>query len=177
MPETKTRLKLRLKNLAMLPSYFDYIFVHLRQRARLIPKWSPKFLSNLSPIPTQKAWPDLQLCSTMKLTWISGDGLSTWLWWNYFGALVLHWVSENAAHSGWLAGVWWRWTCRWIAMEQSTLTQRSLLLFGPLLTLRPKVRNFLPKLYRYCCCIACLSSCHRSASDANCWTIRALKHF
>ena len=30
MPEKKTKDKLGLKNLAMFPSYFDYIFVHLR---------------------------------------------------------------------------------------------------------------------------------------------------
>ena len=44
MPEKKkTKVKLDLKNLAMLPSYFDYIFVHLRQKARLRPELSPKF--------------------------------------------------------------------------------------------------------------------------------------
>ena len=41
MPEKER--KLGLKNLAMLPSYFD-IFVHLRQKARLRPELSPKFL-------------------------------------------------------------------------------------------------------------------------------------
>ena len=51
-----------MKNLAMLPSYFDYIFVHLKQKARLRPELSPKFLSTLSPNPTRKARPDLQLC-------------------------------------------------------------------------------------------------------------------
>ena len=29
MPEKKNKVKLGLKNLAMLLSYFDYIFVHL----------------------------------------------------------------------------------------------------------------------------------------------------
>ena len=29
------KIKLGLKNLAMLPNYFDYIFVHLRQKVRL----------------------------------------------------------------------------------------------------------------------------------------------
>ena len=32
-----------MKNLALLPSYFNYIFVHLRQKARLRPELSPKF--------------------------------------------------------------------------------------------------------------------------------------
>ena len=42
MPEKKR--KLGLKNLAMLPIYFYNIFVHLRQKARLRPELSPKFL-------------------------------------------------------------------------------------------------------------------------------------
>ena len=52
---------LGLQNLAMLPSYFNYIFVYLRQKVRLRPKLSPKSLSTLGPNPTQKARPDLQL--------------------------------------------------------------------------------------------------------------------
>ena len=53
MPEKKTEVKLRLKNLAMLPSYFDYIFVYLRQKARLRPELSAKFQSTLSPNPAR----------------------------------------------------------------------------------------------------------------------------
>ena len=34
---------LGLKNLTMLPSYFDYLFVHLRQKARLRPELIPEF--------------------------------------------------------------------------------------------------------------------------------------
>ena len=49
----------------MLPSYADYIFVHLRQKARLRPELSPKFLSTLGPNPTRKARPDLQLCASI----------------------------------------------------------------------------------------------------------------
>ena len=45
MPRKNSKVKLGLKNLAMLPSYFDYIFVHLRQKARLRPELSLKFLS------------------------------------------------------------------------------------------------------------------------------------
>ena len=45
----------------MLPSYFDYIFVHVRQKARFMPDLSPKFLSTLGPNPTRKARLDLQL--------------------------------------------------------------------------------------------------------------------
>ena len=42
-------VKLDLKNLAMLPSYFDYTFLHLRQKAHLRPELSPRFLSTLGP--------------------------------------------------------------------------------------------------------------------------------
>ena len=35
----------------MLPSYFDYIFVHLRQKAHLKPELSPKFVVNFRPEP------------------------------------------------------------------------------------------------------------------------------
>ena len=45
----KTKVQLGLKNLAMLPSYFNYIFVRLRQKVRL----KPKFLST-------QARPDLR---------------------------------------------------------------------------------------------------------------------
>ena len=45
MPEKNPKLKLDLKNFAMLPSYFDYIFEHLRQKVRLRPELSLKFLS------------------------------------------------------------------------------------------------------------------------------------
>ena len=38
-----------MKNLVALRSYFDYIFVHLRQKPRLRPELSPKFLSALGP--------------------------------------------------------------------------------------------------------------------------------
>ena len=64
MPEKKTKVKLGLKNLAMLPSYFDCIFVHLRQKARLRSELRPKFLSTFGPNPTRQARqarPDLQL--------------------------------------------------------------------------------------------------------------------
>ena len=39
----------------MLPIYFNYIFVHLRQKARL----RPKIVTTLNP--SRKARPDLQL--------------------------------------------------------------------------------------------------------------------
>ena len=61
MPEKKTKVKLRLKNLEMFPSSFDYIFAHLRQKARLRPQLGPKFLSTLGLNLTRKALPDLQL--------------------------------------------------------------------------------------------------------------------
>ena len=37
----------------MLPRYFDYIFVHLRQKVRLRPELSPKFLLTLGPNPAR----------------------------------------------------------------------------------------------------------------------------
>ena len=37
----------------MLPSYFDYIFVHLRQKVRLRPELSLKFLSTLGANPAR----------------------------------------------------------------------------------------------------------------------------
>ena len=60
MPE-KIR-KLGLKTLAILPNHFGYIFMQLKQKARLRPELSPKFLSTLgpNPNPTRKARPDLQ---------------------------------------------------------------------------------------------------------------------
>ena len=44
----------------MLPSHFDYSFVHLRQKVRLRPELSPQLLSTLGPNPARKARPDLQ---------------------------------------------------------------------------------------------------------------------
>ena len=58
---------LGLKNLAMLPSYFDCVFVYLKQKAHLRPDLSPKFLTTLGPNPTRKARPDLQLWKTQCL--------------------------------------------------------------------------------------------------------------
>ena len=37
----------------MLPSYFDYAFVHLRQKVCLRPESSPQFLSTLGPNPVR----------------------------------------------------------------------------------------------------------------------------
>ena len=49
----------------MLPNYFDYIFVHLRQKSRLRPELSPKLLSTLGPNPAQleKPMPTLNSAS------------------------------------------------------------------------------------------------------------------
>ena len=44
---------LSLKNLAMLPRFFDYIFVHLKQKLRLRPDLSPKFWSTSGPNPAR----------------------------------------------------------------------------------------------------------------------------
>ena len=61
MPE-KPKVKLGLKNFVILSSYFDYVFVHLEQKARLRPELCPKFLSTLGPNPSRKPRADLQLC-------------------------------------------------------------------------------------------------------------------
>ena len=37
----------------MLPGYFNYIFVHLRQKVLLRPEKNPKFLSTLGPNPAR----------------------------------------------------------------------------------------------------------------------------
>ena len=57
----KTKVKLGLKNSAMLPSYFNYTFMHLIKKERCRPESSPKFLSTLGLNPTRKARPGLQL--------------------------------------------------------------------------------------------------------------------
>ena len=53
MPEKNPKVKLGLKNLAMLPSYFDYIFVHLRQKVsfRPEPEPDPKSPARLTTLP------------------------------------------------------------------------------------------------------------------------------
>ena len=51
--------KLSLKNLATLPVYFDYCFVHLKQKVRLRPELSSKFLSTLGLNPARaRTWPE-----------------------------------------------------------------------------------------------------------------------
>ena len=47
------KVKLGLKNSAMLSSYFEYIFVHLRQKVCLRPELRTKFLSTLSQNPAR----------------------------------------------------------------------------------------------------------------------------
>ena len=39
----------------MLPSYFDYIFVHLRQKVRLSPEIKPDIFVNFRPAPDPKS--------------------------------------------------------------------------------------------------------------------------
>ena len=69
MPEKIPKVKLGLKNLAMLPSYFEYIFVHLRQKVRLRPELSPKFLSTLGLNPVRnRPEPEPDLKSPARLT-------------------------------------------------------------------------------------------------------------
>ena len=42
-PKKTPKVKLGLKNLAMFSSYFDYIFVHLRQKVCFTPELSRNF--------------------------------------------------------------------------------------------------------------------------------------
>ena len=53
MPEKSPKVILGLKNLAMLPSYFDYIFVYLKQKAHLRPDLSLRFLTTSGPNPAR----------------------------------------------------------------------------------------------------------------------------
>ena len=66
MPQKNPKDKLGQKNLAMLPNYFNYIFVHLRQKARLRLELSPKiffkFRPETGPNPIRKTRADVQLC-------------------------------------------------------------------------------------------------------------------
>ena len=86
---------LGLKNLAMLPSYFDYIFVHLRQKVRLRPEISPTFLSTLGPNPIRKARPDLQL-------WIDGSAFNAYLIFTHTGIVPAFGGKRPDKHSKFL---------------------------------------------------------------------------
>ena len=70
------KVKLGLKNLAMVQIYFDDIFVHPRQKVGLRPELSPKSLSNLDPnqARTRKTRPNLQLCYTLSMTYCDNLG-------------------------------------------------------------------------------------------------------
>ena len=57
MPEKNPNVNSSLKNLTMLPSYFDYIFVHLRQKARLRPESSRKFIQHFARTRPEKPGP------------------------------------------------------------------------------------------------------------------------
>ena len=55
MPEKARKLRLGLKNLAILQGYFNYIFVHLRQKVRFRPEISPNIFVNFRPEPDPKS--------------------------------------------------------------------------------------------------------------------------
>ena len=61
-PQKKDESQVRYEKFSNVAKIFWLYFVHLRQKSRLRPKLSPKFLSALGPNPTQKARPDLQFC-------------------------------------------------------------------------------------------------------------------
>ena len=78
----------------MLPSYFDYIFVDLRQKVCLRPELSPKFLSTLGPNPTRKAPLDLQL-------WLDYQPAQQYLYYAFFFKSRFFATSEIAKTSAW----------------------------------------------------------------------------
>ena len=53
MPPKRTEVKLGLKKLAMLPSYFDYIFVHVKTKSTSQAQIKPEILSTLGPNPAR----------------------------------------------------------------------------------------------------------------------------
>ena len=63
----KMKVMLGLKNLAMLPSYFYYVFIYLKQKAHFKPHLSPKFLSTSGPNPTQIARPTYNSVAEMHI--------------------------------------------------------------------------------------------------------------
>ena len=65
MTPQKKKFKLDLKNLAMLPSNFDHIFVHLRQKVRLRPEIFINFRPEPGPSLTENALLDLYLCISL----------------------------------------------------------------------------------------------------------------
>ena len=68
MPEKNPKVKLGLKNLALLPSYFDYIFMRVRQKARHRPELSSKFLLTLGPNRPEKTDPTYNSVIGVKYT-------------------------------------------------------------------------------------------------------------
>ena len=51
MPEKNPKVKLGLKNLVMLPSYFDYISVHVRKKSTSQARIKPELFVNFGPEP------------------------------------------------------------------------------------------------------------------------------
>ena len=67
MPPQKKR-KLGLKNLAMLSSYFDYIFVDLRQKSTSQTRIKPEIFVNFRPEPGPKSLARLTKLLSMVIT-------------------------------------------------------------------------------------------------------------
>ena len=120
----------------MLPSYFDYIFVHLKQKARLRPELSPKFLSTLGPNPAL-TWPEkpaptynsaLNVAKAQcKLRVASGFNL---LWfrsmeWNMEEKFSMKWRMESNMFS-----MEWKWNGRkmpvWNMLKLSSIPYHAL---------------------------------------------------
>ena len=60
----KTKVKLGLKNFAMLQNYFDYVFGHLRQKVRLRPETFVNLRPEPKPDPKSPARLTTLLCFT-----------------------------------------------------------------------------------------------------------------
>ena len=69
MPEKNSKVKLGLKNLAILPSNCDYFLVHLKQKVRLRPELSPTFSLTLAPNPAQTQTRPEKPCPTYNSGW------------------------------------------------------------------------------------------------------------
>ena len=66
----------------MLQNFFDFIFVHLTEKVRLRPEFSPKFLSTLGPNPNrpEKPGPTYNSASAEDSTsfWFVENGPKSW---------------------------------------------------------------------------------------------------
>ena len=77
---------LGLKSLVMLPRYFDYTFVYLKQKAHLRPEFSPNFFSASGPNPARTR-PEPDPKSPARLTTLIPFDVKAWYF--YYGKCSL----------------------------------------------------------------------------------------